>query len=375
MRKITNGAPSTLNLILPEAFLGADDEEKRFAKIHKNMVDYLEKGLLTEYKDSMVYIERTDSTGKVRAGLVGAIDLEMYDYRKGSSSQVRATEATVAERIPARMKIRTGAALEASHIMVLIDGPARSVIEAVGENKESLTELYDFTLMKKGGSIKGYLLGEKEIAAVDSALAALGSQKEEPILLYAIGDGNHSLAAAKTYYEKLKSDNPDKDLSNHPARYALAEIVNLHSDALEFEAIHRIVTGVDEKAFICKMTKALGLTENAESATQSFVCIANGEEKQFGITAVQSNLTVGSVQQFIDSYTKENGGSVDYIHGADVVRRLAAEKGSVGIILPDMPKSQLFTTVIKDGTLPRKTFSMGHAEDKRYYLETRKITL
>ncbi|MCC8043680.1 MAG: DUF1015 domain-containing protein [Oscillospiraceae bacterium] len=375
MRKITNGAPSTLNLILPEAFLGADDEEKRFAKIHKNMVDYLEKGLLTEYKDSMVYIERTDSTGKVRAGLVGAIDLEMYDYRKGSSSQVRATEATVAERIPARMKIRTGAALEASHIMVLIDGPARSVIEAVGENKESLTELYDFTLMKKGGSIKGYLLGEKEIATVDSALAALGSQKEEPILLYAIGDGNHSLAAAKTYYEKLKSDNPDKDLSNHPARYALAEIVNLHSDALEFEAIHRIVTGVDEKAFICKMTKALGLTENAESATQSFVCIANGEEKQFGITAVQSNLTVGSVQQFIDSYTKENGGSVDYIHGADVVRRLAAEKGSVGIILPDMPKSQLFTTVIKDGTLPRKTFSMGHAEDKRYYLETRKITL
>ncbi len=375
-------SPSSLNLILPEAFLGKDGEEEKIATIHENMQAYMKNGTLTEYSDSMIYIERTDSTGKVRAGIVGAIDLEEYNYEKGSTSEVRATEATVKERIPARMKIRTGATLESSHIMILIDDEEKSVIEKIGENKDSLKKLYDFELMEDGGSIKGYLLGEKEVDFVDNALASLSSAEKfnkrygldnEPVLLYAIGDGNHSLAAAKTYYEKLKAENPDKDMSSHPARYALAEIVNLHSDALEFEAIHRIVTDISTSDFIESMKAALSLTEGVKENAQCFTCIVGENETTFAIGNPTSNLTVGSVQQFIDGYLAEKGGDVDYIHGIDVVKSLAINENSVGIILPDMSKNELFSTVIKDGALPRKTFSMGHAQDKRYYLECRAI--
>ena len=293
---------------------------------------------------------------------------------------MRATEATVAERIPPRLKVRRGAPLELPHIMILIDDPQKTVIEKVSAKKASLKKLYDFTLMKNGGSIKGYLMDGETVAETDSALAALGNSEEfekkygkgTPVLLYAMGDGNHSLATAKEYYEELKRENPDKDFSNHPARYALAEIVNLHSDALEFEAIHRIIEGVDTDDMLAEMTDELGLSENG-TASQSFVWVCGGSEKKYYITKPTSNLTVGSVQNFIDKYLSAKGGKVDYIHGAGIVRQLASKKGCAGVLLPDMGKDELFPTVIKDGALPRKTFSMGHAEDKRYYVEARKI--
>ena len=379
---IVGDAPSALKLILPEAYLESDDSEKRISDIRKTMDEYLAKGIFKEYKDSMIYIERTDSTGKVRRGLVGMIDLEQYDFRKGSTSSVRATEATVAERIPPRLKVRRGAALELPHIMILIDDPEKTVIEKIGEKKESLEKLYDFTLMKNGGSIRGYLVSGNDIDICDKALSDLGSRenfekrygiKDVPVLLYAMGDGNHSLATAKEYYEELKRENPDKDMSAHPARYALAEIVNLHSDALEFEAIHRILTDIDTDKLLSEMTAELGLTENVTDDMQSFEWVCGGVSKTYGISKPASNLTVGSVQSFLDGYLKANGGKIDYIHGADVVKHLAAASGSAGILLPDMGKEELFPTVIKDGALPRKTFSMGHAEDKRYYVEARKI--
>ncbi len=380
---ITADSLSAYNLILPEAYLGTPQADKAIAAIHSNMQNYIDKSIFKEYKDSMIYIERTDSTGKVRCGIVGAIDLEQYDFRKGSTSPVRATEATVTDRIPPRLKVRQNAPLELPHIMILIDDPNKTVIEKITEKKSELEKVYDFELMKNGGSIKGYLLNGSAAEETDLALSALADCKsfgaryglDTPLLLYAMGDGNHSLATAKEYYEQLKRENPDKDMSEHPARYALAEIVNLHSDALEFEAIHRIIDNVDTDKLLAEMTAELGLTTDITDNMQEFTWICGNIAQTYGITKPVSNLTVGSVQSFIDKYLSQNNGSVDYIHGEDVVRKLAQKNNSAGILLPDMGKDELFPTVIKDGALPRKTFSMGHAEDKRYYIEARKISL
>ena len=379
--KIVGDAPSTLKLILPEVYLENNDVEKRIENIHKEMDKILESNVLKEYKNSMVYVERIQGNGILRAGIVGKIDLEKYDYSKGSTSEVRATEATVIERIPPRVKIRTGAPLELPHIMILIDDPENTVIEPLAKEKAGFENLYDFTLMQGGGKVSGYLMNEKSIERVDDALEKLGSREvfnkkynmtDKPVLLYAMGDGNHSLATAKAYYEQLKKENPDKDMSDSPARYALVEIVNLHSDALKFEAIHRSLTGIDVADLENKMKTELELTENSNS-DQSFVFVTSKGEKTYYIGKKSSKLTVGSVQNFLDKYLKENGGKIDYIHGKDTLKNLVKDDKSAGIILPDMDKSDLFPTVILDGSLPRKTFSMGHAEDKRYYIEARKI--
>ena len=366
-KEIVGGDVSTLNLILPEVYLEDDDVDSKIAEVNKNIDKYLADGVFKELKNAMVYVRRTQSDGKLREGIVGAVDLEKYDYRSGSKSQIRATEATVAERIPPRLKIRRNASVELPHIMILIDDPEKSVIEPLSTS--DLEKLYDFELMQGGGRIEGYLLGEDEISRIDSALCELSKKCE---MLYAMGDGNHSLATAKEHYEKLKRVNPGADLSNHPARYALCEIVNLHSPALEFEAIHRIVTDVDCDKLIADMTKVLGLSDSAESE-QRIRVITSGTEKELYITRPLSKLAVGSLQAFLDKYLKENGGKIDYIHGDGVLRSLATKENSVGFILEPMKKSELFAAVISDGALPRKTFSMGHAQDKRYYLEAKKI--
>ena len=374
-------APSALNLILPEVYLEEQDVDARIEKIHAAMKEVLDNKLFKEYKNALIYIERTQSDGKIRKGIVGMIDLEEYDYRKGSTSAVRATEATVVERIPPRIKIRTGAPLELPHIMILIDDEKKTVIEPCSDFTADKVPVYDFELMENGGKIKGYILDEEHQARVFGALDLLSDNKvfnekyglkDYPTLLFAMGDGNHSLATAKEFYEQLKRENPDKDMTNHPARYALAEIVNLHSDALDFEAIHRIVTEVDPEKLMSEMKKALDLS--GAPSDQSFTAIFGGSEKSYYIHKPSSQLSVGSLQDFLDGYLKENGGKIDYIHGKDVLKQLAAKENSIGFILPDMKKSELFPTVIKDGALPRKTFSMGHAEDKRFYVECRKIT-
>lgn len=366
--KIVGDAPSTLRLTLPEIYLEEPDVSERIAKIDSNIESYLESGVFREYKNAMIYTRRIQSDGKLREGIVGAVDLEQYDYRRGSSSPIRATEATVAERIPPRLKIRENAACELPHIMILIDDPAKTVIEPLGG--KSLSKLYDFKLMQGGGSISGYLLDDNAIDGVDNALYELS--KKSP-MLFAMGDGNHSLATAKEHYEKLKRENPDKDMSNHPARYALCEIVNLHSPALEFEAIHRIVTGVNVGGLMDEMTAALDLREDVSE--QKIGIVVNGEVKDMYVHNPLSKLAVGSLQTFLDEYIAAHGGKIDYIHGADVLKNLAKGNDSVGFLLEPMQKSELFGAVIADGALPRKTFSMGHAADKRYYLEARKIVL
>ena len=361
-------------------YLEDNDVSDRIDNIHTSMKKYLSDGVFEEYKNAMVYVERTQSNGILRQGIVGAIDLEKYDFSKGSNSEVRATEATVIERIPPRIKVRQGADLELPHIMILIDDPDNTVIEPLAQKQ--MQKLYDFELMQNGGSIKGYLLDGQTQEKINSALCELADPEkfrekygfeDTPVLLYAMGDGNHSLATAKEFYEQLKKANPDKDFSNHPARYALAEIVNLHSDALKFEAIHRLVYDVDCNRLISELTEALKLSESKES-DQYVIISCNGTEKKMYINKKSSNLSVGSLQNFLDGYIKSNGGKIDYIHGTDTVKNLAEKHNGIAFILPDMDKSQLFPTVIKDGALPRKTFSMGHAEDKRFYIEARKIT-
>lgn len=380
VENITKGAKSAYNLILPEVFLEDSDVDDRIEKIHENMEQYLSDETFEEYKDSLIYIERVQSDGKIRAGIIGALDLEEYDYHKGSDSQVRATEATVVERIPPRLKVRNGAKIELPHIMILIDDREKAVIEPLSDKKENMKKLYDFSLMKNGGAISGYLLSDDmkdkifaeldKLADLDKFNEKYGLNETSP-LVYAMGDGNHSLATAKEYYEQLKRENPDKDLSNHPARYALVEIVNLHSPALEFEAIHRIVTGIDRADILSKMICELDLTE--DKSEQKIQIMQDGQLKDMYIHKPTSKLTVGSLQNFLDKYLAENSGKIDYIHGIDVLKKLSMADDSVGFILPDMGKEELFPTVICDGALPRKTFSMGHAEDKRFYIEARKI--
>lgn len=364
--EIVGEAPSTLRLTLPEIYLEDQDVDEKIDAVDSNINSYLASGVFREYKNSMIYVRRIQSDGKLREGIVGAVDLEKYDYRKGSASQIRATEATVAERIPPRLKIRKNASIELPHIMILIDDEEHTVIEPMG--KKGLEKIYDFDLMQGGGHISGYLMGGNEIARVDSALEKLSEKCE---MLFAMGDGNHSLATAKEHYEALKRENPGVDLSNHPARFALCEIVNLHSPALEFEAIHRIVTGVDTEKLMSEMTEVLGLS--GKISNQRIRVAFNREIKELYVHKPLSKLAVGSLQVFLDGYLKQNGGKIDYIHGEDVLLSLSEGENSIGFILDPMEKNQLFGAVVADGALPRKTFSMGHAADKRYYLEAKKI--
>ncbi len=371
-------SPSSLNLILPEIYLEKEDTDDRIKNIHCNMKKYIESGIFTEYKNSMIYIERIQSNNILRSGILGMLDLEEYDFSKGSVSQVRATEATVIERIPPRIKIRNDALLELPHIMILIDDENDTVIGPLGNEKNQMKKLYESELMQGGGKISGYHIPEDKCGDIIKRLDFLGNAENfekkygvKDVLLYAMGDGNHSLATAKEFYEQLKKANPGKDLSDHPARYALVEIVNLHSPALEFEAIHRIITNTDTDKIISEMNDKLGLSDIPSN--QKFSYISAGIEKTVYIHNQSSELTVGTLQNFLDKYLSENSGKIDYIHGSDTVKKLASAKNSIGFILPDMKKSQLFPTVIKDGALPRKTFSMGHAQDKRYYIECRKI--
>ena len=348
VKKFAGDSPSTLDMILPEVYLEQENHEEQLKNIEASMNKYLREKVFTEYKDAMIYVERTDSVGNVRAGIVGKIDLEQYDYSKKSTSFIRATEATVAERIPARVEIRNNAVVELPHVMLLVDDAGKHVIEPCEQEKEHLPLLYDFDLMMGGGHLCGYLLGKEEKKRIEKALTFLADPK----------------CFADKYH-------PDEDLSEHPARYALVEVVNLHSPALQFEAIHRIVTGVHVEDLLSKMNAALHIKK--EGKGQTFYTIYNGKKKKCVIERPTSKLTVGSLQRFLDGYLAHNGGKIDYIHGEEVVESLAREKDSIGFILPDMGKEELFPTVIHDGALPRKTFSMGHAQDKRYYTECRKI--
>ena len=387
-RRIIGDAPSTLDLILPEAWLGAQDEQERIARIKEKMQEYLHNGTLVKQPQGFVLVERT-AAGNTRHGLVMALDLEKYDYSKGSGTLIRATEGTIVERIPPRLRIREGAAVELPHILVLIDDPEETVIEPLTAQAEKLPLLYDTDLMLGGGHISGRLVsGEKEIVGVLEALTALSDKAafekkygSKPVLLFAMGDGNHSLATAKANWEKIKATLPEEQREDHPARYALIELNNVHDKGIVFEAIHRNVFGIPgEKLVEALLQKLREQNGGAEIGPEQ--APAGGEKHvipfyygdksgAFIVTEPAVQLAVGTLQNAIDAVLKELGGEVDYIHGIDVVKELARKPDTTGFLLPDMEKSELFPTVVYDGALPRKTFSMGEAAEKRYYMEAR----
>ncbi len=373
---IVGDAPSMLRLTLPEIYLEQERVYERIAQITRNMQNYLDTGVFAEYPQAYLYLERTLADGTVRKGLIGAVDLEQYDYCAGSHSLIRATEGTVLERIPPRVRVRENAPIEAPHVMLLIDDPEQCVIEPLSAETGKLTKLYDFELMQNGGHSAGYLVDAAQAARLEDALARLydtSEAKYQSPLLFAVGDGNHSLATAKACYEQFKKTHDQAEWEHAPSRYALVEIVNLHDESLQFEPIHRVIFGVEPAHFLQKLSERFTVSDTDHSIGQTFQYVVGDEAGVRTILNPSANLCVGTLQGFIDAYLAEYGGKVDYIHGEEVVRALSAEPNSIGLILPKMEKSDLFETIQKDGVLPRKTFSMGHANDKRFYLECRKI--
>ncbi len=357
--EIVGDSPSALNIIFPEAYLSENKEEK-IADINANMKKYLDNGVFDLYEQSMIFVERRLSDGNLRKGLIGLIDLEDYSFKKGSYTLIRATEETVEERIPPRVEIRKDASIEIPHIMLLIDDPEGTVIEPL-ENSNGKT-LYDFDLMQNGGHIKGVALDENAINNVQNALNALIEHKEDK-LLFAVGDGNHSLASAKECYRLNKTES---------SRYALVEVVNIHDTSLNFEPIYRVLFGVEPEKVIDSFVASLGGNYEGGDA-QKFTCIYGENIREISVKPT-SKLAVGTLQTYLDKYLKENSGvSIDYIHGEESVKSLAKKENALGFIFYGMQKGELFDAIIKDGSLPRKTFSMGHADDKRFYLEARKI--
>ena len=375
VRKNAEGAVSTINLILPEAELGTEKEAAHTAEINATMKKYMDENVFTVYPNSYVYVERTLENGTVREGLVGMVDLDAYDYSTGATSAIRATERTVSERIPPRQRVRRDAPIELPHILMLCDDHDKVLIEPIGAKKAQLKKLYDFDLMEDGGHIAGWLVDGEDAKAFDEALAKYSATVGEKYkglkgvpMVFAVGDGNHSLATAKSCYEELKKNHPGEDLSNHPARYALVELENIHDPAQVFEPIHRVIFKTEPK----KLLKAL---EDACGGAEGFpVKWYIGDES--GTVVLDKNkgeLAVGILQHFLDEYLKDHTGEIDYIHDDDALIDLAKQPDTIGFLLPAMEKSQLFRGVIADGILPRKTFSMGHSREKRYYLEGRKI--
>ncbi len=375
-------APSTLRLILPEARLKDADVENHIAAINETMKQYMNSGLFQTLTDSLIYVERQQSDGKIRHGLVGMVDLEQYDFTPGSGALIRATEGTVLDRIPPRAKVRRNASIELPHVMLLIDNPERTVIEPLTAAADTMKKLYDFDLMQGGGHIRGYQLSDKQVDAVAESLLALTTEevmerkygvKGVAPLLFAVGDGNHSLATAKACYEEKKQGLTPEETLHMPSRYALVEVVNNHDDALQFEPIHRVLFGVKPDHLLAEFRKVYPNAHEGKGEGHTIGVVYEGYEGYITVPDPTMQLAVGTLQSFLDEYLKEFGGEVDYIHGDDVTRELGAQHGNMGFLLPAMGKEQLFKTVMADGVLPRKTFSMGHAQDKRYYLESRKI--
>lgn len=373
--------PSTLNMMVPEIRFASDDLDQRICSVNRAMRTYLRRHMFYEVHD-YIYSRRVLSNGKVRCGLVGVIDLEQYEFHPGSQTTVRATEGVIQSLIEPRLAIRDLTPLEVSHTMLLIDDRENTVFPSLEQELDQMQLLYSFDLMMGSGSISGYLVTPEQSERIDRALTALATPEEmqkkygitdKGIFVYAVGDGNNSIATAKLHYDNLKRTLSPQKLRNHPARYTLSEIVNLHDDSFEFEPINRVLFGVDTANFLHQLSHVHRISYSPQEGQQYFDCVIGDETKRIWIADPSSNVVTGTVQNFIDHYIREFSGKVDYVHGENIVRQLAAQTDNVGILFPSIPKESLFETILIDGILPRKTFSMGTAADKRFYLECRKI--
>lgn len=356
--RIVGSEPSTLRLMLPEAWLGVRDSAAETRKIYAAMKDYVNRGIFRTVEDSFVYVERTLPSGAVRRGLVGKLDLECYDWAPGSATPVRATEGTVESRLPARVEVRRGATLEMPHIMVFIDDPENAVIPSAAGGEV----LYDFELMLGGGHIRASRVTGEAAERLTAALEA-----PEGSVRFAMGDGNHSLAAAKRCWEQIKRNLPESELETHPARYALAEIVNIHDEAVTFEPIHRVLLETVPRGFIEEAAARL-----PRGKGQAVTLLAGRREME-----IETGMPLGALAALVDEllgdWRREHGGEPDYIHGDEEARALGGKPSSVGVLLPRLEKAELFPYITEHGPYPKKSFSIGHARDKRYYLECRAI--
>ena len=365
---------STLNLILPEAYLSKDNSEKIHA-IHNSMNQYLLEDFFQIIEKSFIYVERTLRNGSVRPGLIGVIDLEDYSYEDGTQSKIRPTEKTVVERIPPRKMVRGNASLELSHIILFYNDKKDRLTEYLRNHKESFKKLYDFDLIMNGGYIRGWAVQKQYAEDIKELFYSYQESVESESLennlnsmVLAVGDGNHSLATAKSCWEDLKKKLPQEQLNSHPARYAMVEIENIYDESLQFEPIHRIVQKTNTAALI--------------EFLQNTICCEGGypihwhHQNESGclyLNIQDGELPLAALQQALDKWLDNNPGELDYIHGEQALKKLADKEKSIGFIMPDIDKNRFFSNIINAGILPRKTFSLGHAEEKRYYLETRKI--
>ena len=364
VRERVAGSPSTLNMIVPEAYLEGIDEIREIEKIRLAMDACFSSDVLREVKDSFIYVERTQTDGHVRRGLVGTIDLEDYSF-SGGDAAILASEGTVLERLPARIRIRRAACLELPHIMTFIDDKNASVIEPLSAITDRLPLLYDFELMEGGGRIRGMQVTGGDAFAVMDAMRALHERNE---VLMVIGDGNHSLASAKVYWDEIKESLSSSLRENHPARRALIEVNNVYDPAISFKAIHRIVFDVDHEELLSKFNNSIPPGDD-----YAVRWAAKDQHGEIGLSAGCIGDMLIKIQDFLDDYTSVADCRVDYIHGADTAKRLAGDDRCLALILPSMDKSELFETVARKGVFPKKSFSVGHARDKRYYLECRRI--
>jgi uncharacterized protein (DUF1015 family) len=367
LTKLTTGKRTTLDLTLPEIYL-EDNADARIEKINQNILDYLNSGVFKTLDKGFILTVRSTPFVEKRIGLVGAVDLDKYEYSKKSDALVRATEGTIEERIPPRLKIRKNAQVEFPHIMILFDDEKREITEVLYEKRNSLVKLYDFDLNMGGGHIEGYFVPETEevltkFAGLLNENRLIEKYGKVDNFLFAVGDGNHSLATAKTHWKNVSENLSEHEKKNHPARYALAEFVNIYDEGIYFEPIHRFVTKVDRAKFL----KGLNDIDGGR------MCIyAEGNTEKQGNCSLPEGIT--NVDAYIKEYVARYGGTVDYVHGDENVKKLVdADNSSVGILFEKLDKKDLFKYVSANGSFPRKTFSMGEGIEKRYYLEGRKI--
>ncbi len=375
---IVGSAPSTLHMIQPEVYL--DQAGERVEYVLEHMRRYLLEGILQELEEGFLYVERRTLAHPCRRGLMAAIDLEQYTYGENSHGLIRATEGVVMARIPPRLAIRSKAPLELPHVMLLVNDPQDLLLGKLAQRKNTLPKLYDFPLMLGGGSVAGYQVTDQAaLAGVEQALAQLLEQAalqdaEHPMLI-AVGDGNHSLVTAKSHWDALKATLSEAEKVGHPARYALCELVNLFDPGLDFEPIHRVVFGIDPEGLLDAIREWAAAHQASPGYTQSVVYQYGSVKGSLELGSMPTPLQEASLQDcFGELLPSFPGASIDYIHGDDAVAELVSKGDALGLLMPAFDKSSLFTYVAAHGSLPRKTFSMGHADEKRFYLECRKIT-
>ena len=366
VENIVQDKPSAYRMILPECYLA--DSKKRIPAIHAAMRRYLADGTLSKAVNGMVLTRRTTASG-ARLGLLMCVDLEQYDYAPDSLSPIRVTEGTITSRIPPRLQVRADAPLELSHVLLLTDDPKCTLIEPLYAARDKHPKLYDTELMQGGGHLEGWAIEDKDtLSQIYTVVSEMTERAGENGIVFAVGDGNHSLATARAHWLNVRKDLPKSEWAAHPARYAMVELINLHDPALQFEPIHRVLFNISASKVKALLADCQPVCEPEQP---DIVLVHQGGDLPLKITKPLHALTVGTVQKLLD---KADGLQLDYVHGEEAVRTLVEEQNAVGILLPAMDKAALFPAVLKDGALPRKTFSMGEANEKRFYLEARSIT-